>query len=194
VDAIFTPAREQRDARFVVGLMGIVAGIALWTTVILYSLYPTLFGASEISFYLSMVLSTLGLTLVISGAGICLTYSIFRPVYEGSVIADTESVPMNRAVLSDDVTALQDHEGPQAGIRSSYNMRFGLFAFIMSSVILVLYSGMADEYQSNSSMRKWVSSVFPYGQLVLSWEAVLVSAVFLGLIVVQFLPGRALAE
>jgi hypothetical protein len=194
VDAIFTPDRQQRDARFLVGLAGIVAGIAIWTIVIMDSIYPKLFGTSEIGPYLSMVLSSLGIMLAISGAGICISYSIFRPVYERSRMPDTLDPSRGRSVLSDRASSLEGYGGQPVGILSSKNTRFGLMAFVQSCLVLALYSGLVDEYQSNVSMRQWVSSVFPYGQLVLSWEAVLVASALLGIVVVQFLPGRALSK
>jgi hypothetical protein len=194
VDAIFTPDRQQRDARFLVGLAGIVGGIVLWTTVILDSIYPKLFGTSEIGPYLSMVLSSLGIMLVMSGAGICVRYSIFRPVYERSRVPDTLDPSTDRSVLSPVGSSLEGYGEPPVGILSSKNIRFGLIAFVQSCLVLALYSGLVDEYQSNVSMRHWVSSVFSYGQLVLSWEAVLVASTLLGIVVVQFLPGGALSE
>jgi hypothetical protein len=194
VDAIFTPDKEQRDARFLVGLAGIVAGIVLWISVILDSRYPKLFGTSEISSYLSMVLSSLGLIFVISGSGICLSYSIFKPPYENQSMADSVDASTTRTTLSDRESLLQDYGRRDVGILSSNNVKFGLIAFIQSCLALALFSGLVDEYQSNNSMRQWVSSIFPYGQLVLSWEAVLVASALFGFIVVQFIPGKALAE
>jgi len=193
VDAIFTPDREQRDARLLIGLAGIAVGIALWTTVALDSSYPNLFGASEIGSYASMTYASIGLVFVISGAGIWKTYYVLRSPHRNDPPLDTEKRTSNDAILSMR-GSLQGYGEPRAGILSSKNLNLGLIAFIQSCVMLSLYSGLADEYHSNLSMRLWVSSIFPYGGLVLSWEAVLATAALLGLIVVQFLPGKALAE
>jgi hypothetical protein len=171
-----------------------VVGIVLWITVILDSRYPKLFGTSEISSYLTMLLSSLGLIFVISGSGICMSYSIFKPIYEKQGIADAVDGSTTRTALSDRESRLQDYGKRDAGILSSNNVKFGLIAFIQSCLALALFSGLVDEYQSNNSMQQWVSSVFPYGQLVLSWEAVLVASALFGMIVVQFIPGKELAE
>lgn len=187
VDAIFTPDKGQRNARFLVGLVAIVIGIVLWTIITLDYRYPKLFGTSEISTYLSTVLASLGLTFVISGSGICLSYSIFNPIYENIEVTDTVD-------LSRNWSALKEHGRRHAGVLSSNNVKLGLVAFIQSSLALVLYSGLVDEYRSNISMQQWVSSIFPYGQFVLSWEAILVASALFGILVIQFLPGRALAE
>jgi hypothetical protein len=194
VNAIFTPDGENRDARLVVGLSGIVVGIILWITVALDSGYPNLFGASEIGSYVSMVFASLGIVFVISGAGICQGYYALRPAHRNDSALDAEDPSSNHAVLSIRESSLQGYGELRAGILSSKNLRLGLITFIQSCVMLSLYSGLADEYHSNLSMRLWVSSVFPYGGLVLSWEAVLATAALLGFIVVQFLPGKALAE
>jgi hypothetical protein len=193
VDAIFTPDREQRDARLLIGLAGIVVGITLWTTVALDSSYPNVFGASEISSYASITYASIGIVFVISGAGICKTYYALRSPHRTDPALDTEKLTSNHAILSVR-ESLQDYGEPRAGVLASTNLKFGLIAFIQSCIMLSLYSGLADEYHSNLSMRLWVSSIFSYGGLVLGWEAVLATAALLGLIVVQFLPGKALAE
>jgi len=193
VDAIFTPDREQRDARLRIGIAGILVGIALWTTVALDSRYPYLFGASEISSYASITYASIGLVFVISGAGVCETYYALRSPHRNNSPLDTEMRTSNDAILSIR-ESLQGYGEPRAGILSSNDLKLGLIAFIQSCIMLSLYSGLADEYHSNLSMRIWVSSIFPYGGLVLSWEAVLATAALLGLIVIQFLPGKALAE
>ncbi len=175
VDAIFTPQHKQRDARFLLGLAGVVSGAALCTAVAVNTRYPKLLGAGEISSYSSLVLSSLGIIFAITGTGISLTYS--------SLNASRENDDRSR---SDSVQA--------RGALSSNNMKFGLIAFIQTCIAITLYSGLAEEYQSNSSMRAWIHSILPLGQVFLSGEFVLVFAALLGIAVVQFLPGQVLAE
>src|SRR5690349_14537133 len=100
VGAIFTPDREQRDARLLIGLAGIVVGIILWTTVALDSSYSNLFGASEISSYASITYASIGLVFVISGAGICETYYPLRSPHRNDPLLDTEMRTSNQAILS----------------------------------------------------------------------------------------------
>jgi hypothetical protein len=160
-------------------------------TVILDSNYPKLLGISEIGSYLSTFLASLGLLFVISGSGICLSYSIFKPIYADNGIAHTvgqSTNPTDRGIHG------RGYGDRHVGIVSSNNVKFGLLAFTQSCLALALFSGLVDEYQSNKSMQQWVSSTFPYAQLVLSWEAVFVASALFGIIVIQFIPGKALAE
>ena len=184
----------QRDTRLLIGLAGIIVGITLWTEVAIDSSYQNLFGASEISSYVSVVFASLGLVFVISGAGICKTYYAPTSAHRKHSESDIDNPSSTHTVLPNEQSPIQGYGEPRAGVLSSKNVKLGLIAFIQCCIILSLYSGLADEYHSNLSMRLWVSSVFPYGGLVLSWEAVLFTAALLGLIVVQFLPGKALAE
>jgi hypothetical protein len=177
VDAIFTPPKKQMDDRFLIGIAGIVVGIVLWTTVTLDSIYPRLFGASEIGSYSSLVLLSLGVIFVISGIGISLTYYPFNSTH-GS---------RGRALS-------QSYSEQATGILPSTNLRYGLISFIQSSIAIALYSGLADEYHSNPSMQEWIHAIIPLGQLLLGRECVLFVAGLMGLSIVQFLPGQALAE
>ena len=72
--------------------------------------------------------------------------------------------------------------------------RIGAIAFIQSVGIVTLYSGFVQEFESSATMPSWVRSNFPIGQSLLSWEGVLILSVLLGLLLVQFLPGRVLSE
>jgi len=72
--------------------------------------------------------------------------------------------------------------------------RVGAIAFIQSVAIVKLYSDFVQEYESSATMQSCVSSNFPIGQPLLSWERVLILSVSLGLLLVQFLPGRVLSE
>jgi hypothetical protein len=173
VDAIFTPPKKQMDDRFLVGIVGILVGIALWTAVSLDSIYPKLFGVSEISSYSSLVLFSFGVIFVISGAGISMTYYPFSPTRRGRLRTSSQSYPE-----------------PETGILSSTNLKYGLISFIQSIIAIALYSGLADEYYSNPSMQEWIHANFPPGQLLLGRESVVVVAALLGLSIVQFLPAK----
>ena len=72
--------------------------------------------------------------------------------------------------------------------------RIGAIAFIQTVAIVTLYSGFVQEYESSATMQSCVRSNFPIGQSLLSWERVLILSVSLGLLLVQFLPGRVLSE
>ncbi len=197
VEAIFTSAEAQRDARFLLGLGGIVSGIVLWTTVTLDFTYPKLFGTSEIGSYLSMALSAIGLVLIIDGAAICAVYRGSRTDYrDDQTIGEIDPSPELSDSQRPTVASLNSNQlsRRRPSIVSSANVKNGLAAFVQGCILIVLYSGLADEYQSNVSMQQWLRSFFPAGKYFLNWEAVLLVSAVLGLIVTQFLPGRLLSE
>lgn len=72
--------------------------------------------------------------------------------------------------------------------------RVGFVAFVQSLVLIVLYSGFVQEYGSNPTMQIWVHSNFSVAQSVLNWQGVLVLSVSLGVLLLQFLPGRFFSE
>jgi hypothetical protein len=196
VGAIFSSAEDQTHIAFLIGVLGIVAGIIFWTAVILDAEYARLFGTSVAGSYLSLFMASLGLILVICGAGICKVSLTSTPVSEGKSM-DTPDIRSRVSVQSEQESPLKGHPGladASSGILSTPNAKFGLVAFIESSAIAALYSGLVEEYQSNLSMQQWVRLVLPAGRYFLSWETVLVLSTLLGLITIQFLPGRILAE
>ena len=175
VDAIFTPPRQRRNDRFRVGLVAILACIALCTGVILGTRYAKPFGAFTTNSYSSLVLLSLGVIFVISGTGISITY-------------------YSTQTLENPVDSRKAYSTPDLGARPSTNLKYGLIAFVQSSIAIALYSGAADEFNSNPSMQEWIRATFPFGQLLLQRECVLIVAALMGLSIVQFLPGQALAE
>jgi len=177
VDAIFSSAREHRLASLLVGVLGIVTGVTLWFTILLDREYKRFLGPSETDSYLTLFLASIGLILVLVGAGICTVPSISTaPTEEKALEGYPELAKPSRRIL------------PMS------NMRFALFAFIQSLVISALYAGLVEEYQSNLTMQQWVRLVFPTAKYILNGETVLVLSTLLGLITAQFLPGRLLAE
>ena len=72
--------------------------------------------------------------------------------------------------------------------------KLGIVAFIQGLVLVALYAGFVQEYESNFTLQIWVRSNFPVGQSVLNWESVLILSVAMGLLLLQFLPGRFFSE
>lgn len=144
---------------------------------ILASTDPRIFGGFAVSLYAFLVLSSLGIVLVIPGAGLCLTFSfrgLTRNFGKSPLTVPTERI--------------------DGGLFAGKNLRYGFIAFLQSSIVLTLYSGLTAEYESNSSMQLWLRSIFPPSQVLLSNEAIFITAGLLGLLIVQFLPGQAFAE
>lgn len=143
---------------------------------ILDSRFPRIFVAFAISSYAFMVLSSIGIILVISGAGMCLAFSSWNAT-------------RNIGKASPSVRA----EKSKKGLFATKSLMYGFVAFLQSCIAITLYSGLAGEYQSNSSMQLWLSSIFPPSQILMSNEALFATASLLGLLTVQFLPGQAFA-
>jgi len=177
VDAIFSSAREHRPASLLVGVLGIVTGVTLWITVLLDREYTRILGPSETDSYLTLFLTSIGLILALIGTGICGVPSI-------------PTAPTEEKALE----GYAELANPSRGALPTSDMRRTLFAFIQSSIIAALYTGLVEEYQSNLSMQQWVRLAFPTAKYILNWETVLVLSTLLGLITIQFLPGRLLAE
>ncbi|TMI25202.1 hypothetical protein E6H24_05365 [Candidatus Bathyarchaeota archaeon] len=156
--------------------MGIITGVTFWITVLLDREYTRFLGPSETDSYLALSLTSIGLILVIIGAGICTIPSI-SPSTEKKALEGYAELA-----------------NPSSGTLPTPDMRRTLFAFIQSSIIAAFYTGLVEEYQSNLSMQHWVRLVFPTAKYILNWETVLVLSTLLGLITIQFLPGRLLAE
>jgi len=177
VDAIFSSAREHHPASLLVGILGIVTGVTLWITVLLDREYTRFLGPSETDSYLTLFLTSIGLILVLIGAGICAVPSISTAPTEGK-----------------SVEGYAELASPTRGALPRSDIRWALFAFIQSSVISALYAGLVEEYQSNLGMQQWVRLAYPAANYILNGETVLVLSTLLGLITAQFLPGRLLAE
>ncbi len=163
----------------------------------LRSTYPKLLGTSEIASYLSMALSAIGLILVIDGAAICAANWRSRVSYGDYDIggyAEPSGGSSDSSRQSIMPSVPKRVSARQAGILSTPNVKNGLVTFVQGCVLVVLYSGLADEYESNASMQRWVRSVFPAGRYFLNWEAILVVSIVVALVVTQFLPGRFLSE
>lgn len=192
VEAIFTAGGPKRDMRFAIGILVILAGIFLWLTAALHSDFPGLFATSEIGAYLSILLNSLGLILVMTGVGICLSFSVFdRTDFKEASLA--EEVPADRRASPN---RPRDVRNVFTGglITRNFGFGFGLVVFFQSCVVLALYSGLVDEYQSNPSMQLWIRSNLPIGQYFLNLLTALVIAAALGLLVIQFLPERPFAK
>jgi len=114
---------------------------------------------------------------------------IFAIAHRETKLHDTSASPTN------DLDPL-GFEKDRKGTRRMFGpgSRIGGIAFIQSVAIVTLYSGFVQEFESSATMQSWVRPNFPIGQPLPSWESVLILSVSLGLLLVQFLPGRVLSE
>ena len=83
----------------------------------------------------------------------------------------------------------QIHAQTQSGSveERNLNLRLSLIAFFQGCLLLALFAGLVGEYESNLTMQEWVRSSFGFGQVLLTWQAVLASSFLMGLLVVYCL-------
>ena len=88
----------------------------------------------------------------------------------------------------------QGVEGLKERQMFSPGSKLGIVALFQGLVLVALYSGFVQEYNSNFTLQLWVGSNFPVGQSFLNWESVMILSVSLGLLLLQFLPRRFFSE
>src|SRR6266702_1608454 len=104
VDAIFSSAREHRRASLLFGVLGIITGVTFWLTVLLDREYARFLGHSETDSYLTLFLTSIGLILVLIGAGICTIPSIPAPTEKKALEGYAELTnPSRRTLPTSDV-------------------------------------------------------------------------------------------
>jgi len=188
LEAFFTSQNEVRYSEVLTGATAVVAGLFLSLFAALRVESPQPFGIWGQAIYSPLTFGSIGLLLLICGAGIVMFALANRETkLENSVASSTDE--------HSEVDSLQGAESPK-GIRRMFGpgSKLGSVAFIQSLVLVALYAGFVQEYESNLTLQIWVRSNFPVGQSVLNWESVLVLSVSLGLLLLQFLPGRFLSE
>jgi hypothetical protein len=194
IEAIFSNTREKRDPSFLIGLSAITAGATSWTILVI-DRYAKPFAEPIISSYMSILLSSFGILLVVGGIGIC---TAFPTVRQEAGHDDTQgSIDSLRADILSNGKSLRSRIGESGRSRIriiSDSTKYGVVAFVQSCFAIALYGGLTDEYQSNIVLLHWVQTVFPSASYLLTWQAVLITAAIFGVVVSQFTPGRVLAE
>lgn len=180
VDSLFSPEEEKSRPGLFLGNLAILVGLALWTINIAGAQRPSYFGSSGLDSYTSVVLAPLGLLFVVSGISVVLTLR-------------KASSPTSAQKLTDEADRMAQLP-PSTRPISVVSLRLGIIAFLESLLIVSLYAGVLDEYQSNLGMQDWVRRTIPTAQILLSYEALIIASGILSLLVVQFLPGRRFYE
>ncbi len=188
LEAIFSSQETGRGREVLTGAAGILAGLILSILAILRTIDPRALGPSSIVVYSSLTFGALGVLLLICGGG---TFTF--------ALVDNESKTLKPSHPRIDgplgVDGLGDAVGNNQTRRTfGRGSRMGGVAFVQSLVLVALYSGFVQEFQSNSSMQIWVRSNLPVGQSLLNWGGVLVLSIVLGFLSLQFLPGGFFSE
>jgi len=187
-EAIFTSQNYVRNSEVLIGAAAVVAGLFLSVLAALRVEAPHSLGAWGQAIYSPLAFGSIGVLLLVCGVGTVMF-----------ALANREARIENpMASSTDEHSEVDSSRGAKApnGRRWMFGpgYKLGSVAFIQSLVLVVLYSGFVQEYESNLTLQIWVRSNFPVGQSVLNWEGVLILSVSLGLVLLQFLPGRFLSE
>lgn len=187
LEAIFTSQNGGRRGEILAGIAGVIAGLFLSILAIFRADAPQTLGPLANMVYAALTLGALAVFLLIGGGG-TIAFALSR----------RESNLSNSGSQLDGRSAV-DPVGDSVGHDETRGMfgpgsKTGSVAFIQSLVLVALYSGFVQEFQSNRTMQMWVRSNLPVGQYVLNWEAVLIFSAALGLLMLQFLPGRFFSD
>ncbi len=188
LEAIFTSQSHVQNSEVLTGAVGIVAGLFLSTFAAFRAEAPQSLGAWGQAIYSPLSFGSIGVLLLICGVGTVMFALANRETkLENSMASSTDE--------HSEVDSPKSMEGPK-GRRRMFGPGSKLcsVAFVQSLVLVVLYAGFVQEYESNSTMQIWIRSNFPVGQSVLNWEGVLILSGSLALLLLQFLPGRFLSE
>lgn len=188
LEAIFTSQSHVRNSEVLIGAVGVAAGLLLSTLAAFPAEAHRALGAWGQGIYSPLAFGSIGLLLLICGVGTVMF-----------ALANHETRLGNSTASSNDDHSEVDSPRGAEGLSGRRRMfgpgsKLGSAAFIQGLVLVALYAGFVQEYESNLTLQIWVRSNFPVGQSVLNWEGVVILSVSLGLLLLQFLPGRFLSE
>ncbi len=172
LEAIFSSKEPSNKMEALAGAAGTLAGLLLAVLAILRTDEPQVLGMLANVVYSTLTFGALGALLLVSGGGTI----AFVLAHRDPRLSNGTASPLQTQRMS----------GPGS--------RIGAVAFIQSLLLVGLYSGYVQEFESNTTMQVWLRSNFPVGQSVLNWEGVLILSVLLGFLLLQFLPGRYFSE
>ncbi len=177
VDALFSREEEKGRPGPFIGSLAILLGVALWTVNIAGVQSPNYFGPGGLDSYTLLVLAPLGLLFVVCGAGLSLSSRSIPGLQPGEA-------------LTPDLEGAAKPPSPTRQ-NSITSLRLGIAVFLESFLVVTLYAGVLDEYQSNLRMRDWVRRTLPTVEVLLSYEALIITSGIISILIIQFLPGQA---
>jgi hypothetical protein len=186
LDAIFSAQKPGREKEILTGSTGIITGVLLFILAIFRTYSPEVLGPFSDAVYSSLAFGAVGIILLICGGG-TITFAIAHRKSNHS-----QPLRSERDNSSSILGGIEVHTETRGMFGAS--SRIGALAFVQSLVLVVLYSGFVQEFESNTTMQIWLQSNLPVGQSVLNWESVLILAIFLGLLLLLFLPGRYFSD
>jgi len=195
VQAVFTSdAGWTGRAQVTLGLIAIGVGAGAWSYSArglgglgLGNLIP---WDSSVSAFLLPV----SIPLLIGGVGLCTYYLAMRrtwrassriesALYELEALLEKKNTPPDSTVDAGIVIGLKPIP------RKSFHLPKVLaIALVEAIVMLIIYSGLVQEYGSNVNMQNWVQANFSPGGYILNYYGVLILAGLLGVTIFQLLP------
>lgn len=190
LEAIFTSHNAGRQGEILTGIAGVMAGLFLSILAIYRTDARQTLGLLANTVYPELTLGALGVLLLIWGGGTI----AFALSHRESNLSSLKSSQLDGRSAADSLGDSVSRDETRQVFGRGSKTGAGAVAFIQSLVLVALYSGFVQEFQSNETMQMWVRSNLPVGQSVLNWEAVLMFSAVLGLLMLQFLPGRLFSE
>jgi hypothetical protein len=196
VQAVFTPSNNWKGkAQATLGLSAIGAGTAAWT-------YTTRglggFGLGSIipwNASASAILLPISIPLLIGGVGLCTYYLAMRRTWRASNRIESALYELEALVgQKNGAPGPSTDKGALPDVKAARKSRFGLvskaltIALAEAVVLILIYGGLVQEYSSNVNMQNWVRANSAPGSYLLNYNAVLVFAGLLGVLIFQLLP------
>lgn len=202
VQAVFTPSTNWKGrAQLALGLVALGAGTASW-------IYTTRalggFGLGNLIPWnesASAILLPISIPLLIGGVGLCTYFLAMRrtwrasnriesALYELEALVGQKNAMSGASLESGAVTASKT--GKRSFHRPSFNSvsKALAIALVEAILLIIIYGGLVREYASNVNMQNWVRANFAPGSYLLNYNAVLVLAGLLGILIFQLLPRK----
>jgi hypothetical protein len=145
----------------------------------------------------SALLLPISIPLLIGGVGLCTYFLSMRRTWRASNRIESALYELEALVGQKNGTpgsSLDPGSLPDAKAagRSSFGfVSKALTVALVEAVLLILiYGGLVQEYSSNVNMQNWVQANFAPGSYLLNYNAVLVLAGLLGVLIFQLLPRK----
>jgi len=198
VQAVFTPSTNWKGrAQLTLGLIAIGAGTASWT-------YTTRalggFGLGNLIPWnekASAIILPISIPLLIGGVGLCTYFLAMRRTWRASNRIESALYELEALVgQKNGAPGSSPDQGSLPDMKGARKSRFGFVpktlavALVEAVLLILIYGGLVQEYASNVNMQNWVHANFAPGSYLLNYDAVLVLAGLLGVLIFQLLPRK----
>ena len=206
IQAVFTPSTNWKGrAQLTLGLIAMGAGTASWayTTRALGGFGPgNLIPWNETA---SALLLPISIPLLIGGVGLCTYFLAMRRTWRASnriesalyeleaLVGQRNAVPGSSLYAG----AVNEAKTKKSSLHlPSFNLvsKALAIALVKAVLLIIIYGGLVQEYASNVNMQNWVRANFAPGGYLLNYNAVLVLAGLLGVLIFQLLPRKLQAR